>query len=330
NLSLILNKIKTTEKALINVGKFVLLEVLFASIYLKGDYFTVPFSTYPLRKSFKYLFSYDILEITEQQIDDLINMSDNIQVLENFYDSIKFLEPEEKEIFKNILDLKLIFPIKSLLYDEIKNNILIKKNYENIPVRIYASNPIDFFLNDYYHNLDYKSFTKHLIDIYVHLHGYDLFTKIFEKEKQFYYEEFNEIVDLNDKIIFEYTREKKESTMIKFLNKIPKSNLRWSIEELNELYFIKNLTNTLSTNYNLYELYKNFCFSFIYKRTFNSFKTKFYKITNFEFIPPLKLVNIKSRFNYIEKQTQKRLSKQFRKEYLFLLHQDALKLKFIY
>src|SRR5699024_2859303 len=153
------------------------------------------------------------------------------------------------------------------------------------------------------------------------------FIEIFKDLKEFYNEYDDSLVYFNDKIVFNDIRKKREELISNFLLKITKTYHLWSNEEIEELKFAKRFYNKYSDELELYDIYKNYVFSFHLLRTYKAFKIKFYKIE--EEYKEFKIFKMKSRFKFIEDLLKKRLSKQFRKEYMFLVYQDSLRINLL-
>lgn len=90
NLNLFFELIYSIEKAIINTGKFVILEILLNSSFLRGDRFMMPFTNKNIRDLIKKLYNYNQTEIQKNLITDIINNNDHILVFENFFNSIYF------------------------------------------------------------------------------------------------------------------------------------------------------------------------------------------------------------------------------------------------
>lgn len=325
NFSTILDLMQFENKGITNLGKILLLEVLLVSCFLRGDCFKLPFTTSIQRKEFKDLWEVDIYSIEKENILNLFVNSEFIVSFEKFSSSVSFLKQEQIEIIHYILGFFPLLNCKEMLLEEIKNLILYNKTNIIKGAKKIFINPIDFFLSKYYPSLEHCDPIKQLIDAYINYHGYDIFENIFHDSNIFYFETKNLLVSFNDELMFEEIRNKNEENILNFLKRIPKQRKHWSEDELNELYFVKNLYNYSDLLIKIDDIYSNLSFSFHLKKTFIAFKKKFYKIDANK-TKTFKIYSLNSRFEYLENLMNIKLTRNFKKEYIILVHQDILKL----
>lgn len=319
----IFNKIK---KGLVNIGKFVILETILISSFLRGDIFKMPFSTPMLRGTVRSMWLNNFRVIEEEFFLRIVESDEHYEVLENFIKTVDFLDDIMREEILYLLQFKTIFFNKELLRSEINALIYCDQNFKDKEERIYSINPIDFFINEYYYHMNPIDPLRQMIDVYTQNYDFKIYNEIFKAKNKFYYDFTKEIITFNDKIVFETVRKEKETKLKAFISKIPKTNILWNKNELEEISFMKYIYLSNKSQINLIELYDNFVFSFHLRRSFLSFKNQFYKtLPESEFI----FLNFKKRFEYIETVSDSKVSCLFRKEYMFLVYQDLLRLKLI-
>lgn len=315
------------NKSILHLPRFLILETILVSGFLRGDLLRIPFSTCGIRDLIKKLWSHGYIKYYEKTYERILNHEDTFLVLEEFCKTVKTLDTNEKELIKYLIDLREIYWNKNIFFEELERMIFYNQKFENKLVKRISRNPEEFFLNEFYVNLPKNEPLKLLIDSYNKL--YDNSTKeIFNKIKNFYYSYEDCVINFNLRISFNEYYQNKRKKIINFLTCITKKENKWNENELKELSYVQNIFKFHKDEFNLKDLYNNMIFTFNMKRSFSSFKQKFKIPVNF--LPDeFEFMKLSFRIDYIENIIKMKLTNKFKKDYGYLVMQDALILNFI-
>ncbi|RVD91044.1 hypothetical protein TUBRATIS_25180 [Tubulinosema ratisbonensis] len=327
NLDLMISLLKTMNKSILHLPRFLLLETIIVSGFLRGDIIRIPFSTCGIRDLVKRLWSHGYIKWHDRTFERIMLHEDAFLILEEFIKTVKTLDTHEKDLVKYLIELREIYSNKVIFYEELQRMIFYEQKFEEKKVRRIITNPEEFFMKEFYPNLPKCEPLKLLIDAYNKL--YDTNTiQIFNNLSKFYYSQQDYVVNFNLKITYAENVDEKKKKVLKFLNSISKKDNKWNENELKELAYVQRLYKMHKEEFKIRDLYNNMIFTFNLQRTYSSFKQKFKVPVNF-LQSDFEFFKLSYRVDYLENKIKMKVSNKFRIEYCFLVMQDALKLGFI-